>query len=206
VTARNARRRSAAFTLVEMLVAVGAFGLFMTALTTTWRALTTTALNTTAYAQRQNDQMRVIDYVKRDLRRATTVEIYNGATLVTGTTTFGTELRLTIPDYYADSREEDNAIGTKTLNPPAVAAGAVSYGTALTVRYYALNGAIIRNEAGTLRTVASAVGAFAPSFKRETSGAIRSRILYDQPMRGNTSRKLRRQVDTVCVPRAELQL
>lgn len=185
---------------------MGVFSLFMTALLTTWRSLTATALNTTAYAQRQNDQIRVLDYLKRDIRRATKVEIYNGATLVTGTTTFGTELRLTIPDYYADSREEDNAIGTKTANTPAVAAGTVTYGTALTVRIYALNGAIVRNEAGTSRSVASAAGAFVPSFKRETTGAIRCRILFDQPMRGGKARTLRRQVDTLCVPRSELQI
>ncbi len=206
MTSRSARRRSAAFTLVELLVAMSAFGLFMTALMTTWRSLTTTALNTTSYAQRQNDQMRVLDYVKRDIRRATAVEIYNGAALVTGTTTFGTELRLTIPDYYADSREEDNAIGTKTLSTPTVSSGTVAYGTALTVRYYALNGAVIRDEAGTLRTVANAAGVFAPSFKRETTGAIRCRVLFDQPMRGAANRTLRRQVDTLCVPRYELQL
>lgn len=171
-----------------------------------WSALSFTALNATAYARRQNDQMRVLDYVKRDIRRATKVELYNGATLVAGTTTFAPELRLTIPDYYADSREEDNALGTKIPNAPAVTAGEVAYGTALTVRYYAINGSGVRNEAGMSRTVADAAGAFAFSFKRETSGAIRCRILFNQPMRGGKSRTLRRQVDTLCVPRAELQL
>ena len=206
MTARNARRRRAAFTLVEILVAMGVFGLFMGGLLAVWNSVAVTALNTTAYAQRQNDQMRVLDYLKRDIRRATKVELYNGATLVTGTSTFAPELRFTIPDYYSDSREEDNAIGTRTANTPALASGAVAYGTALTVRYYTLNGAGVRNEAGTLRTVASATGAFTFSFKRETSGAIRSRIFFDQPMRSGASRTLRRQIETLCVPRFELQL
>lgn len=206
MTVRNASQRFAAFTLVEVLVAMGVFGLFAAGLFAMWSALGFAALNTTAFTQRQNDQMRVLDYVKRDLRRATTVELYNGGTLVTGTSTFASELRLTIPDYYADSREEDNAIGTKTLNAPTVTAGAVTYGTALTVRYYALSGAAIRNEAGTSRTIGAAAGAFTLSFKRETSGAIRCRVLFDQPMRGGRNRILRRQVDTLCVPRAELQL
>lgn len=204
--ARNVSRRHAAFTLVEVLATMGIFGLFMLGLLAMWNSLGVTALNTTAYAQRQNDQMRVLDYLKRDLRRATKLELYNGATLVTGTTTFASELRLTIPDYYSDSREEDNAIGTKTAHTPTLASGAVAYGTALTVRYYTLNGAGIRNEAGTSRTVASAAGAFAFSFKRETTGAIRCRLFYDQPMRSGTNRKLRRQVDALCVPRFEFQL
>lgn len=187
-------------------MALAVSGLFMGGLMAMWNSLGVTALNTTSYAQRQNDQMRVLDYLKRDIRRATKVELYNGATLVTGTGTFAPELRLTIPDYYDDSREEDNAFGTKTVNTPALASGAVAYGTALTVRYFALSGAAVRDEAGTSRTVGSAAGVFALSFLRETGGAIRCRVYFDQPMRSGVARTLRRQVDTLCVPRFELQL
>lgn len=206
MTARKANPRLAAFTLAEMLVAGVAFSLFMSSLLVTWNSVGATALNTTAYAQRQNDQMRVLDYLKRDIRRATKVELYNGATQVAGFNTFAPELRLTIPDYYADSREEDNAIGTKVVNPPAVASGNVTYGTDLTVRYYALSGAAVRNEAGTVRTVGSAAGAFTLSFMKEASGAVRCRVLFDQALRSGTNRTLRREVDTLCVPRFELQL
>src|SRR5437762_7444725 len=95
------------------------FCIFAAALLATWVALGTSAMNTTSYAQRQNDQMRVFDYLKRDIRRASNIDIYNGATLVTDTS-FGTELRLTIPDYYADSREDDNASGANTPNTPTL--------------------------------------------------------------------------------------
>ncbi len=195
----------AGFTLVELVVATGCFSLFMVGLMASWTAVQTTSVNAFAYAQRQNDQMRVFDYVKRDIRRATNVEVYNGATLVTGTTTFGTELRLTIPDYYADSREEDNAIGTKATTTPTYASGAVAYGTALTVRYYVFNGAAIRNEGGTSRTIGAAAGAFALSFKNETDGAVRCRVLYDQRLQGGKTRTLRRQVDALGYPRKLLQ-
>lgn len=205
-------RRTAAFTLVEILVAMAVFGVFMAGLLQVWTSLTYNGINTAAYAARQNDQMRVLDYLKRDIRRASGVEIYNGATLVTDTTTFGTELRLTIPDYYADTREEDNTFGTRTANAPVAKAGTagapstVSYGTVLALRYYVVNGAPVRNEAGTVRTVGSTAGAFALSFKRETTGAIRCRVFFDQAMRGGTTRTLRRQLDTLCVPRFEFQL
>jgi prepilin-type N-terminal cleavage/methylation domain-containing protein len=206
VISHSANRRRAAFTLVELLIGLAVFGLFMTGLLATWLVLTSSGLNATAYAARQNDQMRVFDYLKRDIRRATVIEIYNGGTLVTDTTTFGNELRLTIPDYYSDTREEDDVYGPKTTVAPTVTAGAVSYGTNLTVRYYATGGAVIRDESGTLRTVAGAAGAFAPSFKNETSGAIRCRLLFDQAMRGGSVRTLHRQVETVFVPRFVLQL
>ena len=204
--ANHASRRPAAFTLVEMLVTLAVFGVFMGGALTTWSSLNSTGLNTTAYAARQNDQMRVFDYLKRDIRRATAVQIYNGATLITDTTTFGTELRLTLPGYYSDAREEDDAIGTRTTNAPSVTAGTVAYGTAFTVRYYLVGGAVVRNEAGTLRTIADAAGAFAVTFKKETSGAYRCRVFYDQTARGGRARTIRRQVDTLCVPRFEYQL
>jgi prepilin-type N-terminal cleavage/methylation domain-containing protein len=59
VIGRNIRRRPAAFSLVEILVAMAVFGFFAGGLLTAWSFLGTTALNTTAYAQRQNDHMRI---------------------------------------------------------------------------------------------------------------------------------------------------
>ena len=82
----------------------------------------------------------------------------------------------------------------------------MSYGTPFTVRYFTAGGAVVRDEAGTLRTIADAAGAFAVSFKKETTGAYRCRVFYDQPMRGGTARTLRREVDILCVPRFEFQL
>ncbi len=201
---RNASRFTA-FTIIELLVAMGVFGVFSAALMVTWTALQANAVNATAYAQRQNDQMRVVDYLKRDIRRASVVEIYNGATLVTGTNS-GSELRGTIPDYYADTREEDNAIGSRTPNAPTLSGTSVSYGGTMMVRYYVLDGAIIRNEAGTPRSIATAAGAFVLSFRREATGDVRSQVFYNQPMRGSGSRVLRRQLDILSRQRSDLQL
>ncbi len=202
---RNVTIKKAGFTLIEILVATGVFGVFAAALMTTWVALGTSATNATSYAKRQTDQMRVIDYLKRDIHRASTIEIYNGSTLVTGTA-FGTELRLTIADYYADTREEDNTRGSRVANAPALSGANATYGSPLTLRYYAANGAVIREEAGAARTIADAAGAFTLSFARETSGQIRSRVFYVQPMRSSNSRTLRRQLDMLCGQRTQLQL
>lgn len=201
---RNKLGRFAAFTISEVLVGMGIFGVFSAALIIAWTALQANAVNAATYAQRQNDQLRTLDYIKRDIRRASSVQIYSGATLVTGTNA-GTELRLTIQDYYADSREEDNAVGTNTANSPALSGTNVTYGTAMTVRYYVLNGAIVRNEGGTSRTIGDAAGAFVLSFRREASGDVRSQVFYNQPMRGPGKRVLRRQVDLLCRERSNLQ-
>jgi type II secretory pathway pseudopilin PulG len=207
VTARKSNRPFAAFTLAEVLIGIGVFGMFAAALLGAWSAVGYSALNTTSYARRQNEQMRVLDYLKRDIRRASKVELYNGTILVAGFNTPASMLKLTIADYYADSREDDDSLGgINTVNPPSVSGNTVSYGGPLTVHYFALAGAGIRQEQGVSRTVADSAGAFAFSFSRMTSGAIRCQITFDQPMRGGSaSRVLHRQAETLCLPRFELQ-
>ena len=192
--------------MVEVLAGMGVFGLFAAGMLTMWSTIGYSALNTTSFSRRQNDQMRVLDYVKRDIRRATKIELYNGATLVTGTRTFATELRLTIPDFYADAREEDDTIAPKVTNPPTASGATVAYGSPLTVRYLTIGGAGIRREGTISRTVSDSAGAFEFSFQRETNGSIRCRVIFEQPMRGGTPRAIRRQVETLCLPRFELQL
>ncbi len=196
-------RRPAGFTLVEMMVSLGAFGVLSAALLTAWASLQGTAVNTSQFAARQNDQIRVIDYLKRDIRRATKIEIYNGTTLVTGTN-FGTELQVTVQDYYTDSREEDNSHGPNVPIPPTWSNGAVTYGRTILVKYSALNGAVIRNEAGTIRTIGDATGAYTLSFSTDPSGEIRSRLGYSQYMAGWKGRKLNRQVDVLAGQRTQL--
>ena len=194
------------FSLAELLIAVGVLAAFMTALLTTWSSVGYSALNTTTYARRQNDQMRILDYLKRDIRRATKVELYNGPILVTAANVPATELKLTIPDYYTDSREDDDAFGVNTANSPTISGNSVAYGTPLKVNYLTVGGAGIRQEQGVSRNVADAAGVFAFSFKRETDGAIRCQVTFDQPMRASgASRVLHRQVETLCLPRVELQ-
>ena len=169
-----------------------------------WSSLSFKALNATAFSTLQNDQMRVLDYLKRDIHRATKVELLNGATVVTATEVAATHLRLTIPDYYADTREDDAAFGSRAANAPVLQDSAVKYGTPLVVTYSAPAGACIRNEGTVSRTLTSAAPAFTCAFTRETSGAIRCRISFDQPMR-NSAQKLRRTVRTRCVPRVEFK-
>lgn len=201
---RRFRFRKGAFTFVEILVAAGVFSVLAVAMLTMWSGLQTSSVNTRAYAQRQSDQMRVFDYLKRDIRRASTIAIYNGATLVTGTA-FGSELRVTIPNYYTDAREEDNGIGANTAVTPTLSGATVNYGTVLTVRYFVSNGAIIRSEGATSRQLADPAGAFAISFSQETSSVVRCRILFNQGLRSSDNRVLRRQVDVLCQQRSKLQ-
>ncbi len=200
----NLRTKTSGFTLTEVLIASGALAIFATALLTTWSALGTSVMNTTSYAQRQNDQMRVFDYLKRDIRRASSIIITSNGIAVAGSN-FGDTITLTIPDYYTDARQEDNAIGANVAVTPTLSGSTVTYGATLTVKYYVLNGAIIRNEGGTLRTVGGSSGAFSVSFSNDPSGLIRCRVLFNQQLRSGTGDTLSRQVDILCGQRTQLE-
>ena len=201
---RNEQRR-AGFTFVEILVSMGLCAVFSAGLMVVWSSLSFNALNTTAFSTLQNDQMRVLDYLKRDIHRATKVELFNGSTLVTDLGVAASRLRLTLPDYYADTREDDAAFGSRAANTPVLQDANVKYGTPFTVEYFVSNGACMRREGAISRPLTGATPAFAFTFTRETSGAIRGGISFDQPMRNLSAQKLRRSVATRCVPRTEFR-
>ena len=149
---KDASARQSGYTLAEMMVAVGIFSIFALALLAMWSALATTSLNTISYSQTENDQMRAFDYLKRDIRRATTVAIFNGSHA--GDPRRG---QLGEPpcesspcrNTNTDTRQEDDAIGPRAVYTPTLSGSSVTYGTPFTVQYYISNKvAIIRNECG----------------------------------------------------------
>lgn len=186
------------------MVAIAVFTLFAGAAIRTWTTLETSALTVKVYAQRQNDQMRALDYVKRDIRRASNIDIYQGATLVTTVGTVGNELRVTLPIYYTDSRLEDDAMGASVANVPTLAGANVNYGATMIVRYYVLNGAVIRNEAGTAVTIGDAPGAFSLGFAKQASGEILSSVTFNQPVSCWNNRLLTRSVSILSGQRTQL--
>jgi type II secretory pathway pseudopilin PulG len=189
---------------VEVMVAVAVFGIFSTVLLTSWTGMQTDAMNTTSYSIRQNEQMRVMDYIKRDIRRATEVTILDSSRVaVTGVNTYGSILQLKLPDYYSDTRVEDDAKGTSVANTPTYISKKVVYGTPITVEYSSSNGAVIRSGEGTPRTISDATGNFTVSFCKDSAGFISTRLIFDQRMRSASSRKLRRQVDFLADTRTQ---
>ena len=84
-----------------------------------------------SYSSIEGDQLRVLDYIAMDSRRATnasigTVTVSNGATNITEN-----QLVLTVPAYYSAM---DN---TAVPNTPTLVNGAVSYGGGtVTIKYY----------------------------------------------------------------------
>jgi len=200
----NNNTNKSGYTLAEILIAMGITAVFGTALLGMWSALGGSFMNQSAYALRQSDQMRVFDYLKRDIRRASSIVIRDAAGLAVAGNAFGVQIDLTIPDYYSDAREEDNVFGSKVINTPSLSGTSPSYGGTLTVKYYVSNGAVIREESGTARTVADADGVFTVSFSNDVSGMIRCRVTFNDPLRSATGKVLRRTVDILCLQRTQL--
>jgi len=111
-TGRNIRR---AFTLVEMMMTVGCGSLMLAAVTTAGVALQRSFAAVEGYSVAEGDQLRVLDYIAMDCRRALSASVANNT------------LTLTVPVYY------DSNSDPKT---PALTNGALSYGTgSVTIAY-----------------------------------------------------------------------
>jgi hypothetical protein len=93
----------------------------------------------------QAQQMRLLDYMNLDLRRALTVSTVNG------------RLTMTIPDYYDSSGKPRD---------PSIQNGMAVYGTApRTVTYYKDGEKIYRSDGGPLLALASDVSDFQLAFQ-----------------------------------------
>lgn len=117
------------FTLVELMVATGVSSVLFAGMMIGASALQRGYAAAFHQIQCQEDEMRVIDYITRDLRRAAGVVIANQNRLLT----------VTLPDQVD--------LSTTTLRTPTIVAGEVQYGnTPATVSYYVSGTAFIRRE------------------------------------------------------------
>lgn len=133
---------SAGFTLLELLV-----GLVISAVVLTQILVATYALERSYGAadyrmNAQNDQLRALDYLSRDLHMASAVSVQNGGTAVT----------LTLPSTTACAL--DLNLGA-VLNPLLAQSGIPS--NANTVSYYLLGGELIRETNGVQTVLANTI-------------------------------------------------
>src|SRR5215472_2304826 len=114
--ARTIRR---AFTLVEMMVAVGCGSIILATVLTAGVALQRSFAAVEGYSIAEGDQLRVLDYIALDCRRALSASVANNT------------LTLTVPVYY-DSNSNPTT--------PTLTNGATSYGTGSVTITYSKNG------------------------------------------------------------------
>jgi type II secretory pathway component PulJ len=139
-------------TLMETVVAAGVFAVLCAAFITGAISLQRNFSNTKDYARNHSAQLRISDYIARDLRQAVTfAQVGSGQQLV---------MTLTVPNFY-------DATGTPRV-PVVNTDGSVSYmdssvtppKTTSTIRYFISNQTMYRELDGAARPIAESVAGF----------------------------------------------
>lgn len=116
----SARKKGAAFTLVEMMTSIGCGTIILAAIVAAGVSLQKSYAALESYSTAEADQLRVLDYIAMDCRRATSAAV--SSVTVNGITE--NALVLTLPAYYSSSTSN-----SATFNTPYVNSGSLSFGT-----------------------------------------------------------------------------
>ena len=148
------------FTLAEMLVALGVASVVFAAIITASVALYRSFNAVDAYFSTQMQQIRIMDYLNRDVKRATVVT--TSANLQS--------IKVTIPNYLIKAGDAEAVANASLIGMPrnptvtVTATGPqVNYGTGSTdVEYSVSNNSILRTENGQVTTIASSTDQLLP--------------------------------------------
>jgi hypothetical protein len=167
-----ANKRRSAFTLAEMLMSIGCGSLILAAVVTAGVAMQRSFAAVEVYSTAEDDQLRVLDYVAMDCRRATAASVTSNV------------LSLTLPVYY-------NAGSSNTPYAPTLTSGALSYGSGSVTVNYQQSGktftreVVIKNSSGTTTsdntsTIARNVSSFTvtPLDQGSTNGTVTCSIMF----------------------------
>lgn len=160
---------------MELLIAIGISAVMFAIILSAWVSAVRNLTIADDYSYQSNEELRAVDYIVRDLRRALTV------TLATG----GNSLSLTIPDYYTSYDAQGNPTGAPAT--PTIVNGAPVYRSAtlpLSVSYTVSGSQLIRTQtiqatgAVSNLIVCSRVNDFALSFVA-LSTTVTFKITFD---------------------------
>ncbi|HJT46440.1 MAG TPA: hypothetical protein VJ721_09245, partial [Chthoniobacterales bacterium] len=120
------------FTMLEMVTSLGCGSFILAAVVAAGVSLQKSYSSFESYSAVETDQLRVLDYIAMDCRRATsasvgTITVTNGSENIVES-----QLVLTLPRYYSAT---DN---TAVPNAPVLSSGGVTYGggATTTIKYY----------------------------------------------------------------------
>jgi prepilin-type N-terminal cleavage/methylation domain-containing protein len=148
------------FTLAEILTAMAIAVVIFAAILTASLAMQKTFNAVDNYFATHIQQIRIIDYLNRDVKRA----------LIVTTSANQQTVTLTIPKYIIQSGDAEavsNPSLVGAMRSPTISTGTsgsqVNYGTATSTVVYSINGAsILRTEDGVVTTVASSTDSLVP--------------------------------------------
>src|SRR5437870_3021926 len=153
--------KTAAATLAETLLALGIAGVAFAAVIAAVVSLNRSFTAVDLYFATQMQQLRIVDYLSRDVKRALSVTTSVDLQSVT----------VTIPNYIiqaGDLEAQANASLTGTARAPNILASltgsVVNYGTGTTTVVYSVSGnSILRTENGQVTTIASSTDQLVPT-------------------------------------------
>lgn len=119
----SSKQAHAGFTLVEMMMSLSCGTFILAAVLAASVSLQRSFAAMESYSTLEGDQLRVLDYIAMDCRRATAASINNGG------------LTLTLPDYYNSASSPAYQANTPTLSN-----GTVVYGSGSVQITYAQSG------------------------------------------------------------------
>ena len=155
--------RAGGFTLVEVMVASAIYSVLLAALAGGAVALQRSFSATEKYSKSVSDQLRILDYVARDVRRSSAVTLTQNSK----------RLDLTLPDQYA------NAAPSRNFRTPSVSMTAVTYGvTPVGVSYYLSGSNCIREENGVAKVIATDVASFQLTFDNSDPSVVATTITF----------------------------
>ncbi|PYK74573.1 MAG: hypothetical protein DME42_04395 [Verrucomicrobia bacterium] len=155
------RSHQSGFTLAEMMTAMAVAVLIFAAILTSSLAMQKTFNAVDNYFATHIQQIRIIDYLNRDVKRA----------LICTTSPNQQTVTLTIPKYIIQSGDPEavsNPSLVGTMRSPTISTTTsgvqVNYGTTTSTVLYAINGnSILRTEDGVVTTIASSTDQLVPS-------------------------------------------
>ena len=162
-----------AFTFVEMMMSIGCGAVILAAVIVAGVAMQRSFAAVESYSSAEGDELRVLDYIAMDCRRANGVSVS------------GNTLTLTLPQYYSSA---DN---TAAPNTPTLTSGTLNYGSnTVTVSYWKSANNFIRevkvtNSGGTVlsdstSTIATNVSSFTvtPLDQSSTNGTVTCSTMF----------------------------
>ncbi len=163
---------------MEMLISVGISGVMFVIIISAWVGSAKSLAISDDYSYESNGELYAMDYIVRDLRRATTVTIPSA----------GNSLTVTMPDCYSTYDSQGNP--TSAPVTPTIVNGAPKYGTLPLTVSYSINGnRLLRTQTigatGVVSTlvVCSKVNGFALAFV-PLSTTVTFSITFDPKYQG----------------------
>ncbi len=177
------RDEQAGYTLAQLMVGVGVASVVLLGLVLGSISLQRSFVGTDQYATAQDAQLRVMDYITRDLRRAKSVSV----------TPDGSQVSVTVPDYYSAYDSNGNPstrsnVNSQPLDPVITTSSPVFGSNAPTITYYvdATTQSLIRQvnwtAGGTAKqsstTIADAVQSFQLGFTNTSNSVVTVTITF----------------------------